>query len=318
MMKKQKKMKSEKKKKQQMSVDKNINVVLDNNGYDTIGSDSDSADMIDNADNSDEIDKDYYVEDIDDPIEKLRFMGGQRWAHSSGRNPRGHWSQDVIIKELYQYLLHVKEEKGRPSVWMPRPSELASEGRNDLRQAMVRFGGPGKTCELAKLVPYRDWRYFESNLELYVELLKYLMEYHDGSEKVFPKLADIQGNSYERLYDLIMEYGGRKIIAMKLDMEFQAQTKLDHFKGMTFGPFSVDFAVRLMYFVRNDLMEKEAPLEKPYLQMPTSQYLINRGEESLAMEISIYGGHESVARRLRLIFDADEAKRETKNFHDRE
>ncbi len=248
--------------------------------------------------------------DIDSPIEKLRFMGGQRWAHSSARNPRGHWSMNVIIQELYQYLTHVKEEKGRPSVWMPRPSELATEGRNDLKQAMVRFGGSAKTCQLAKLVPYREWRYFESSLELYVELLKYLVKFHNGSEKVFPKLADIQANGHERLYDLIMEYGGRKLIAAKLDMEFQAQTKLDLFKDMSYGPFSLDFAVRLLSFIRNDMMEKDPPLEKAYIQMPTRQYLLSKGEERLVSEISKYGGHESIARRLNLVFDGYEATRE--------
>jgi hypothetical protein len=209
----------------------------------------------------------------------------------------------------------VKEEKGRPSVWMPRPSELATEGRDDLRQAMVRFGGSAKTCQLAKLVPYTDWRYFESSLELYVELLKYLVKYHDGSEKVFPKLADIHNNGFDRLHDLIMEYGGRKIIATKLGMEFQAQTKLDLFKGMNFGAFSLDFVVRLLYFIRNDMMEQEPPLEKPLLQMPTTQYLLARGEERLVSEIRKYGGHENIARRLHLSFDEDEARRDAKSNH---
>lgn len=268
-----------------------------------------SNDVTVDEDCYDDIDIDIDI-DIDSPIEKLRFMGGQRWAHSSARNPRGHWSMNVIIQELYQYLAHVKEEKGRPSVWMPRPSELATEGRNDLKQAMVRFGGSAKTCQLAKLVPYREWRYFESSLELYVELLKYLVKYHNGSEKVFPKLADIQANGHERLYDLIMEYGGRKLIAAKLDMEFQAQTKLDLFKDMSYGPFSLDFAVRLLSFIRNDMMEKDPPLEKACIQMPTRQYLLSKGEDRLVSEISMYGGHESIARRLNLVFDGYEATRE--------
>lgn len=304
MKKKQLKSKTLKKKRQQKSVDKNVEVQT------YINDDIDSLDNNSSENNVD--DEDIYVDEdvIDDPIEKLRFMGGHRWAHSSARNPRGHWSQDVIIQELYQYLSHVKEEKGRPSVWMPRPSELATEGRNDLRQAMVRFGGPDKTCQLAKLVPYQDWRYFESTLELYVELLKYLVKYHDGSEKTFPKLADIQANGHQRLYDLIMEYGGRKIIASRLNMEFQAQTKLDLFKDMSFGPFSLDFAVRLMSFIRNDLMAKEPPLDKPCILMPTRQYLLERGEQRLFDDIAKYGGHESIARRLNLVFDDDEATRE--------
>jgi len=254
---------------------------------------------------------DYDIEEEDDDDDLgLRFMGGQRWAHSSNRNPRGHWNQEVIIQELYDYLLYIKTEKGRPSVWMPRGSELQTAGRNDLKQAMLRFGGSKKTCELANLIPYREWRHFESTLELYVELEKYLAIYHNGEEKTFPKLADMQMNGHERLYDLIMEYGGRKIIATKLDMEFQAQTKLDLFKGMSFGKFSLDFAVRLMYFIRNDLLQKDPPLDIPKLQMPTKQYLLDFGEERLANEILKYGGHENIARRLNLSFDLDEARRE--------
>ncbi len=299
-------------KKQKKSIEKRIDVdeYINHNSNDT----DVSGISISNANGLDDDEKDNDSDDDIDPIETLRYMGGQRWAHSSGRNPRGHWSQDVIIQELYQYLSHVKEEKGRPSVWMPRPSELATEGRDDLKQAMVRFGGSAKTCNLAKLVPYREWRHFESTLELFVELLKYLVKYHDGCEKVFPKLADIQGNGHERLYDLIMEYGGKKIVATKLDMEFQAQTKLDLFKGMTFGPFSLDFAVRLMYFIRNDMMQKEPPLETAKIQMPTTQYLLDSGEERLAEEIPKYGGHESIARRLHLAFDKEEVQKEVERW----
>ena len=37
---------------------------------------------------------------IDDEVDAVRFQGGERWAHQSGRNPRGHWNQNVIIEEL--------------------------------------------------------------------------------------------------------------------------------------------------------------------------------------------------------------------------
>jgi hypothetical protein len=193
---------------------------------------------------------------------------------------------------------------------MARPSEIAQEGRDDLKQAITRYGGVDYICQVAKLVPYKEWRYFESNLELLVELQKYLILHAGGKEDVFPKLSDIQSKGHERLYDLIMDFGGRKMVATRLDMEFQAQTKLDVLKGMSFGRFSLSFAIRLMHFIRNDMLQQDPPLLHATIKMPTEEELIRKGEHDLARDVFHFGGHENIARRLNLNFDEAVAKRD--------
>jgi hypothetical protein len=128
-----------------------------------------------------------------------------------------------------------------------------------------------------------------------------------GSEDAFPKSAHIQANGHDRLYDLIMEYGGRKLIAQKLDMTFQANTKIGIFSGMTFGSFSLDFAVRLLTVIRLEMMKADPPLDNPKIKMPTTAWLLGEGHDILATEVKQYGGHENIARRLNLEFDRKEA-----------
>ena len=194
---------------------------------------------------------------------------------------------------------------------MPRPSEIAQEGREDIKLAISRFGGAQVISKLAGLVPYKEWRYFESQLELFIELKKYLAIHEEGREDFFPKLGQIQNNGNERLYDLVMEFGGRKVIATRLNMEYQAQTKVPLFQGMSFGKFSLGFAIRLMHFIRNQMLAQEPPLENATIRMPTMKELISKGENELAKEVIKYGGHECTARRLNLTFDQDEAQRDT-------
>jgi len=194
---------------------------------------------------------------------------------------------------------------------MARPSEMTQEGRDDLKQAMTRFGGANCICQIAKLVPYKEWRYFESTLELFVELQKYLVLHEGGKEDVFPKLSDVSNKGHERLYDLIMDFGGRRMIATKLDMEFQAQTKMKLFKGMSFGRFTLSFAIRLMHFIRSEMLQQEPPLDKPKIRMPTVKELIRKGETELAKDVMKFGGHECIARRLNLSFDREEALRDS-------
>ncbi len=254
---------------------------------------------------------DDYCDDHDHAIHILRYQAGERWAHRSDRNPRGYWDEDVIVKELYDYLITVKEEEGRPSVWMPRQSELANAGLDGLKQAITRYGGNDYICQLARLVPYKEWRYFESILELFVELQLYLVMHEDGREDMFPKLSDIANNGHDRLYYLIMEYGGRKMVAMKLDMDFQTHTKSELMRGMTFGTFSLDFAIRLLHFIRKEMLDQGPPLDHPKIQMPTIMELVRKGETELAKDVMKYGGHEGIARRLDLSFDVNEAKRDS-------
>jgi len=239
-----------------------------------------------------------------------RYQGDQRWAHKKSRNKKGYWNRSVVIKELFQYLILEKDEYGRPSLYMPRPSEL----KDDLRQAISRnFGNTKSLCKETNLIPYEEWRYFESQLDMFLELRQYLNLYHDGSESsTFPKLSQIKLNN-QHLYDLIMEFGGRKLVASKLDMKFQTQTTNSIFDGMTFGPFNLDFAIKLMCFIRNEIMKVDPPCETQLkLQMPTTKYLIRHGEISLARDIYKYGGHENIARRLNLIFDPAELHQDAK------
>jgi hypothetical protein len=226
---------------------------------------------------------------------------------------------------------------------MPRHSEISDEGRNDLSQAITRYGGVHEICAMANLVPYKEWLYFESQLELFIELREYLAKHKNtvtkkkigekGGREVklfFPKLADIRNNGHDRLHDLVGDFGGRKLIALKLDMEYQAQTKVEIFKGMSFGEFDLQFAIKLLLFMRKDMMEYEPVLDKGkqvncehddiarpsanHIQMPTIGKLLQSGETQLAEDVKKYGGHECVARRLQLRFNAEEANSDAKAF----
>ena len=297
----------------------------------------------------------------EDTIRTLRYPAGERWAQNENRKPRGYWNQDVLVAELYDYLAYVKDAKGRPSIWMPQPSEISGRGRIDLRQAISRFGGTDYICGISGLVPYKEWLYFETQLELFVELQGYLNKYGDGDgygdtdasdntskstrmakhdggrggEKVvFPKLSDIRRNGHDRLHDLVMDFGGRKMTAIRLDMAYQKQTKVDIFRGMSFGIFDIKFGIRLLHFMRNEMMEcdpfyenyngdvrskststttQSIISESGHIQMPTIKTLIQKGQVELAKEVKKHGGHEALARRLQLSFDPKEAWQDAKD-----
>ena len=69
---------------------------------------------------------------------------------------------------------------------------------------------------------------------------------------------------------------------------------------MSFGKFSLDFAIRLLGFIRNDHLSKRPPLKPATIRIPNRQYLMAMGETEIAEEIEVYGGYENVARRLGL------------------
>jgi len=71
-----------------------------------------------------------------------------------------------------------------PLVWMPRLAELKREGRDDLRQAIVRFGGSARICRLAGLTTYQEWHYFERQYELLVDLHDYLDKFTPSSRSL--------------------------------------------------------------------------------------------------------------------------------------
>jgi hypothetical protein len=219
----------------------------------------------------------------------------------------------------YEYTDNYQLQNNRPAVWMPRPSELAAHGRDDLRQAMHRYGGARGICRTAGMVPYREWYYFDGLLELLSELKRYLDEYADGDYSTFPTVLDIQRKGYDQLYVLIQYFGGRKFLAAKLNMSEQKDKFLqrnsnpprkskhptirrgrDNF--IQFGLFDLDFAIRLLTFVRNDQMKRSPPLQSPVLSMPSRNKLLASADDGTWLDAKIdeFGGYENVARRLGL------------------
>jgi hypothetical protein len=211
-----------------------------------------------------------------------------------------------------------KEKHNRPSVWMPRPSEMATLGRDDLRQAMNRFGGARAISRTAGMVPYQEWFFFEGQLELLIELRRYLDEHAGGNYKSFPTVSIVQQNGYNQLHSLIQYYGGRKFLAARLSMsehysgtldEESGQTSCDHNVDKTalkFGAFELEFAIRLLIFVRMDQLNRTPPLKNPAITMPSRSKLLTQPNDGpwLCTKIDEFGGDENVARRLGLAFFA--------------
>lgn len=211
-------------------------------------------------------------------------------------------------------------EHNRPSVWMPRPSELSINGRDDLRQAMNRYGGVRSICRTAGMISYQEWFYFEGQLELLNELKQYLDEYANSDYTVFPNVSDIKRNGYYQLHDLIQYYGGRKFLSSRLNMSIRNNRD----KGMTkrrkmkyannnnnnvnddviikFGLFDLIFAIRLLNFIRMDQLKRSPPLQSPVIAMPSRTKLLSLAEDGVWLDSKIdeFGGYENVARRLGL------------------
>jgi hypothetical protein len=156
------------------------------------------------------------------------------------------------------------------------------------------------------MVPYRDWYYFEGQLELLSELRRYLDEFAGSDYRSFPSVSEIHRNGYHELHGLIQYYGGRKFLASRLGMTGAPRVAGDDFCDMNWGPFDLDFAVRLLTFVRQNQMLKNPPLMNPVLGMPSQSKLLLSGDEGswLADRIRVFGGYENVARRLGLAFFA--------------
>jgi hypothetical protein len=213
----------------------------------------------------------------------------------------------------YEYVDKYREQYNRPSVWMPRPSEMAKQGRDDLRQAMNRFGGARLICRAAGMVPHQEWFFFDGQLQLLVELKRYLDEHGDGDYKSFPTVSDIQRNGYHELHSLIQYYGGRKFLSARLSMSEPTKGKLGHDTGTTdrnyyantileFGHFDLEFAIHLLTFVREDHLKRNPPLKNPVLSMPSRSRILAHAERGawLGEKIDEFGGDENVARRLGL------------------
>lgn len=190
---------------------------------------------------------------------------------------------------------------------MPRPSELSSRGRDDLRQAMNRFGGATKIGAQASLVPYREWSYFEGQLQLLKGLKSYLDKFHDGDYTVFPMLMEVKLNGYDQLHGLILYYGGRRFVSARLDMD-RGERKKKSKQGdmddldMAWGPFDLEFGIELLEFVREDQCQRKPPLAQPVLSMPSQRQFLRADRLYLDSKVQEYGGYENVARRLGLEF----------------
>jgi hypothetical protein len=178
--------------------------------------------------------------------------------------------------------------------------ELSNMGRDDLRQAIVRFGGSTNICKLAGLVPYREWHYFEGQYELLVELRNYLDFYHDGNRTYFPPASAMKRHGQNNLHSLVQFYGGSKFLANRLSMSSANASR--HYADLNWGPFSIDTAIELYRFVRADQMKKKGPLRRPVVAIPSQRKLLANGQEQLHQNIMELGGYESVARRLGLDF----------------
>jgi hypothetical protein len=213
------------------------------------------------------------------------------------------------------YVDNYKLQHLRPSVWMPRPSELAANGRDDLRQAMIRYGGVRGICRTAGMVSYQEWFYFEGQLELLNELKRYLDKYANGDYTQFPTVSEIKRNGYDQLHTLIQYYGGRKFLSARLNMSIQkgnsttrrnaslrSNINIDDDTIVKFGLFDLIFAIRLLNFVRMDQLKRSPPLQSPVIAMPSRTKLLRTAIDGVWLDSKIdeFGGYENVARRLGL------------------
>ena len=138
-------------------------------------------------------------------------------------------------------------------------------------------------------------------MSLFIELKQYLELYHNGSEEVFPDPSDVKNNGYINLHHLIRIHGGKVLLAQKLSMKlYRGEIKTD--THIDYGAFTLDFAIRLLHFIRSEFMTLSPPLAYPIISMPLEQDLLRRGHDDLASLVVKFGGYESVARRLGLAY----------------
>jgi len=223
------------------------------------------------------------------------------------------WTKEKAVLELYRYLESYKKYKQRPSVWMPQLVELSREGYAQLFNTCKRYkklpcvsvfsnlADEDSIENMAGLVPFKEWRFFDSQLSLFIELKQYLELYHNGSEEVFPDPSDVKNNGYISLHHLIRIHGGKVLLAQKLSMKlYRGEIKTD--THIDYGAFTLDFAIRLLHFIRSEFMTLSPPLAYAIISMPLEQDLLRRGHDDLASLVVKFGGYESVARRLGLAY----------------
>lgn len=180
---------------------------------------------------------------------------------------------------------------------MPRLIELENQGRDDLKSAICRFGGVETCRRMAGLVSYRDWSYFDGQLQLMTELRDYIAEHHPDDTGTFPRAIDIGENGHKDLLALVTRYGGRKFVARRYGLK---HTTKNNNNDLEYGHFSLEFGIGLLVFVREQEMTKRAPLQRPSIGMPTGEALLKAERGDLIRGVQDFGGFESVARRLGL------------------
>lgn len=72
--------------------------------------------------------------------------------------------------------------------------------------------------------------------------------------------------------------------------------------GIYWGPITLDFAIRLLHFIRSEFLTMSPPLNYPTISMPLEKDLIRRGQHDLAAMVIKFGGYENIARRLGLAY----------------
>lgn len=189
---------------------------------------------------------------------------------------------------------------------MPRLSELTRSGRDDLAQAIVRFGGYDRICQLAGMVPYREWAYFEGQLGMLLELKQYCDVYHNGEYTVFPRVSEIARIGNKRLCSLIQYHGGQKFLSARLGMTLGNQRTPTDKQMLNYGAFDLHVAIQLLLFVRSDQARKRPPTKYRVIAMPSAKKLREECENGdwLHTKIEEFGGYENVARRLGLAIES--------------
>ena len=182
---------------------------------------------------------------------------------------------------------------------------MNTAGRNDLHQAILRFGGPKVICEKAGLIASKEWHYMEGMYELLVELRAYCDEFYGGDYSIFPTVYRLDEQGYARLKSLISYFGGQKFVAQRLGMTHVLH-KQDDSNGMKWRKFDLEFAIDLLEFVRKENMKMNPPLKYPVIAMPTFRDLLRCDDDEIATridsKINEYGGYENVARRMGLVY----------------
>jgi hypothetical protein len=169
------------------------------------------------------------------------------------------------------------------------------------------------------MVEFREWYYFEGQLELMMLLKKYIDEHEGGDYGTFPSVSEIERRGYRQLHALIQYFGGRKYLAARFGMYVASHRKKGRSAGastanvftttaasaleiLQYGAFDLHFAIRLLTFIRNEHLHRNPPLANPVIAMPSRSRLLSHGAEGAYLDSKIveFGGYENVARRLQL------------------